>query len=196
MQARDALIGNYCHCDESSSSFSSSPNFPSSSFSTPHSFFIFLPPLFLLFSPPSPSHPISPPFVSSISSPSSFSSPSSSFSMLMMIQRVHHLCDWSVAGDKLSDKKTKDLVGSLLSALSAAVRPVFVVKRMQYVMDKTKAPLAHQYYLEWLKVSEMKVERGWIRLLLDQMLLFSSSFLFSTLLYFSFTCLWSNVTTI
>ena len=45
-------------------------------------------------------------------------------------------------------------MGSLLSALSAAVRPVFVVKRMQYVMDKTKAPLAHQYYLEWLKVSK------------------------------------------
>ena len=57
-------------------------------------------------------------------------------------------------GDKLSDKKTKDLVGSLLSALSSSVRPVFVVKRMQYVMDKTKAPLAHQHYLEWLKVRD------------------------------------------
>ena len=54
-------------------------------------------------------------------------------------------------GDKLSDKKTKDIVCSLLTALVGALKPVFVVKRMQFVMDKTKAPLAHQYYLEWLK---------------------------------------------
>lgn len=64
---------------------------------------------------------------------------------------VFHL----MLGDKLSDKKTKDLVGSLLTALSTALKPVFVVKRMKVVMDKTKAPLAHQYYLEWLKVSNL-----------------------------------------
>lgn len=45
----------------------------------------------------------------------------------------------------------QDLVGSLLTALSGALKPLFVVKRMKVVMDKSKAPLAHQYYLEWLK---------------------------------------------
>eukprot|EP01041_Mallomonas_annulata_P000127 gene127-202_t len=54
-------------------------------------------------------------------------------------------------GDKLSDKKTKDLVFELLTGLSEAVGPGFVVKRMKTVLDKTKAPLAHQHYLEWLK---------------------------------------------
>ena len=68
---------------------------------------------------------------------------------------LHYTSSPPLSGDKLSDKKTKDVVGSLLSALSSALRPVFVVKRMQFVMDKTKAPLAHQHYLEWLKV-----ERG------------------------------------
>lgn len=53
----------------------------------------------------------------------------------------------------MSDKKTKDLVCSLLTALTGALKPIFVVKRMQFVMDKTKAPIAHQYYLEWLKDS-------------------------------------------
>ena len=63
-------------------------------------------------------------------------------------------------GDKLSDKKTKDLVCSLLTALVGAVKSVFVVKRMKHVMDKTKAPLAHQYYLEWLKESITEVGAG------------------------------------
>ena len=55
-------------------------------------------------------------------------------------------------GDKgLSDKKTRDLTFALLSALAAALKPAFVVKRMRAVMDKTKAPLAHQHYLEWVK---------------------------------------------
>lgn len=56
-------------------------------------------------------------------------------------------------GDKLSDKKTKDLVQNLLTALSETISPMFVVKRMKSVMDKTKAPVAHQYYLEWMKTS-------------------------------------------
>ena len=55
-------------------------------------------------------------------------------------------------GDKMSDKKTKELVDSLLTALAACISPNFVVKRMKYVMDKAKAPVVHQYYLEWLKV--------------------------------------------
>jgi hypothetical protein len=71
--------------------------------------------------------------------------PSAKFSKAAAWELIKHL------GDKLSDKKTKDVVGSLLTALSGALRPVFVVKRMKVVMDKTKAPLAHQYYLEWLK---------------------------------------------
>ena len=54
-------------------------------------------------------------------------------------------------GDKLSDKKTSGLVGTLLTALCEAISPVFVMKRMKTVMDKTKAPLAHQSFLEWLK---------------------------------------------
>lgn len=54
-------------------------------------------------------------------------------------------------GDKLSDKKTKEPVEALLTALGEATSSVFVVRRMKVVMDKVKAPLAHQYYLEWLK---------------------------------------------
>ena len=54
-------------------------------------------------------------------------------------------------GDKLGDKKTKDLVQALLTSLSECISPLFVVKRMKSVLDKVKAPLAHSYYLEWLK---------------------------------------------
>lgn len=54
-------------------------------------------------------------------------------------------------GDRYSDKKTKEPVDELLSALCNAVQPAFVLKRMCHVMDKVKAPLAHQHYLEWLK---------------------------------------------
>lgn len=50
-----------------------------------------------------------------------------------------------------SDKKTKELVNELLTALSESINPAFVVKRMKHVMDKSKAPLAHQHFLEWLK---------------------------------------------
>jgi hypothetical protein len=56
-------------------------------------------------------------------------------------------------GDKFTDKKTKDMVGSLLTAMGESLGPSFVVKRMQLVMDKVKAPLGHQYYLEWLKLA-------------------------------------------
>lgn len=56
-------------------------------------------------------------------------------------------------GDKYSDKKTKEPVDELLTALCAAVQPSFVVKRMNHIMDKVKAPLAHQHYLEWLKAA-------------------------------------------
>lgn len=52
-----------------------------------------------------------------------------------------------------SDKKTKEPVDELLTALSESVSPAFVVKRMKVVMEKSKAPLAHQHYLEWLKVA-------------------------------------------
>jgi hypothetical protein len=54
-------------------------------------------------------------------------------------------------GDKLADKKTKDAVQQLLTALGVAASPTYVVKRMKAVMDKCVSPLAHQYYLEWLK---------------------------------------------
>lgn len=54
-------------------------------------------------------------------------------------------------GDKYSDKKTKDLVDELLTALCAAIQPSFVIKRMKVIMDKSKSPLAHQFFLEWLK---------------------------------------------
>ena len=63
-------------------------------------------------------------------------------------------------GDKLSDKKTKDLVSTLLTSLSEAVGPGFVVKRMVSVLDKTKAPLAHQYFLEWLKAAILEFGVG------------------------------------
>jgi hypothetical protein len=56
-------------------------------------------------------------------------------------------------GDKFSDKKTKEVVDSLLTALAETTSPGFVIKRMKVVMDKTKAPLAHQHFLEWLKVT-------------------------------------------
>ena len=54
-------------------------------------------------------------------------------------------------GDKLSDKKTTELVTTLLTAIAEGVSPAFVVKRMKVVMDKVKLPLAHQNFLEWLK---------------------------------------------
>ena len=54
-------------------------------------------------------------------------------------------------GDKYSDKKTKELVDELLTALCTTLQPSFVVKRMKFIMDKTKAPLAHQFFLEWLR---------------------------------------------
>lgn len=63
-------------------------------------------------------------------------------------------------GDKLSDKKTKDLVQSLLTALSECLGPSFIVKRMKLVMDKVKAPLGHQHYLEWLKVAVAEFGAG------------------------------------
>jgi hypothetical protein len=56
-------------------------------------------------------------------------------------------------GDKMSDKKNKELVWGLLTALSEAVTCAFVVKRMTAVMDKAKAPLAHEHYLQWMKVA-------------------------------------------
>jgi len=56
-------------------------------------------------------------------------------------------------GDKFGDKKTKEPTEALLLALSEAVSPAFVARRMKVVMDKTKLPLAHQYYLEWLKTA-------------------------------------------
>lgn len=54
-------------------------------------------------------------------------------------------------GDKFSDKKMAELVSSLLTGLAEAVGPGFVVKRMKSVLDKTKAPVAHENYLQWLK---------------------------------------------
>lgn len=54
-------------------------------------------------------------------------------------------------GDKYADKKNKELLDSLLTALAETVGPAFVVKRMKFVMDKSKAPVAHQHFLEWLK---------------------------------------------
>jgi hypothetical protein len=54
-------------------------------------------------------------------------------------------------GDKLSDKKTKEPVETLLTALGEATSASFVIRRMKVVMDKVKAPIAHQFYLEWLK---------------------------------------------
>ena len=54
---------------------------------------------------------------------------------------LQHLADKG-----LSDKKTKDATGALMTAMAAAqgLQPAFVVRRMRAVMDKTKAPLAHQ----------------------------------------------------
>ena len=54
-------------------------------------------------------------------------------------------------GDKISDRKSKDAVQALLTALGEATSVGFVVKRMRAVLDKCISPLAHQYYLEWLK---------------------------------------------
>ena len=54
-------------------------------------------------------------------------------------------------GDRFSDKKTLELASSLLTALCEATSPSFVIKRMKLVMEKAKAPAAHQGYLEWLK---------------------------------------------
>lgn len=54
-------------------------------------------------------------------------------------------------GDKLSDKKTKDAVQALLSAMGEMIGIGFVVKRMKAVLEKCISPVAHQYYLEWLK---------------------------------------------
>jgi hypothetical protein len=56
-------------------------------------------------------------------------------------------------GDKLSDKKIKDVIISLLTALAETINPTFVFKRMKFVMEKCKAPFGHQCFLEWLKVS-------------------------------------------
>ena len=58
-------------------------------------------------------------------------------------------------GDKLSDKKTKDPVCELLTALNECISPAFVVRRMVdgVLREKCVAPLAHQFFLEWLKVS-------------------------------------------
>jgi hypothetical protein len=54
-------------------------------------------------------------------------------------------------GDKYSDKRSKEQVDGLLTALVSATSAIFVVKRMKAAMDKIKAPVAHQTYLEWLK---------------------------------------------
>mmetsp|Transcript_14415 Transcript_14415/g.21637 ORF Transcript_14415/g.21637 Transcript_14415/m.21637 type:complete len:2162 (-) Transcript_14415:214-6699(-) len=54
-------------------------------------------------------------------------------------------------GDKMADKKISDLICSVLTALSESVSPGFVVKQMKRVIDKTRAPLAHQNFLDWLK---------------------------------------------
>lgn len=68
-------------------------------------------------------------------------------------------------GDKMSDKKTSDLIAALLTALSESISPGtrvlpmspviysgFTFKQMKKIIDKTKAPLAHQHFLDWLKV--------------------------------------------
>jgi hypothetical protein len=74
-------------------------------------------------------------------------------------------------GDKMSDKKTSDLIAGLLTAFSESISPGnlltlsclafldlsfvgFTFKQMKKVIDKTKAPLAHQHFLEWLKVPD------------------------------------------
>ena len=56
-------------------------------------------------------------------------------------------------GDKFSDKKGKDAFGDLLTIMSGAVSPGFCIKQMKKAMDKTKAPLGHQYFLEWMKTT-------------------------------------------
>ena len=61
-------------------------------------------------------------------------------------------------GGSLSDKKTKEPVEALLTALAEATSANFVTRRMKVVMDKAKAPLAHQAYLEW--VSKAVVDFG------------------------------------
>jgi cytoskeleton-associated protein 5 len=68
----------------------------------------------------------------------------------------HRPAAWELVkhfGDKYSDKRSKEMVDGLLTALVGATSAGFVVKRMKAVMDKTKAPQAHQSYLEWLKAS-------------------------------------------
>ena len=62
-------------------------------------------------------------------------------------------------GDKMADKKISDLICSVLTALSESVSPGFVVKQMKRVIDKTRAPLAHQNFLDWLKVRGMLILR-------------------------------------
>lgn len=54
-------------------------------------------------------------------------------------------------GERFSDKKTQDVATALTTALCEATSPAFVVKRMKVVIEKVKAPSAHQGYLEWLK---------------------------------------------
>ena len=59
-------------------------------------------------------------------------------------------------GDKFSDKKGKDAFATLLTVLATAVSPSFCFKQMKKVMDKTKAPLGHQYFLEWVKATAVE----------------------------------------
>ena len=54
-------------------------------------------------------------------------------------------------GDKFSDKKGKDSLSDLLSALAGSVSPRFCIMQLKKVMDKVKAPVGRQNFLEWLK---------------------------------------------
>ncbi|KAJ1416447.1 armadillo-type protein [Ochromonadaceae sp. CCMP2298] len=69
-------------------------------------------------------------------------------------QRFSRAAAWELIKqfvDKLGDKKAKEGVLGLLSALAESLGPSFVLRRGRQVLEKTPSPLAHQHLLEWLK---------------------------------------------
>ena len=54
-------------------------------------------------------------------------------------------------GDKIGDKKLRDVAEGLLNALTEILGPSFVLSKMKGVADASKAVLFHQNYLEWVK---------------------------------------------
>jgi hypothetical protein len=58
-----------------------------------------------------------------------------------------------IVADKISDKKMSDIVNLMLTGLAEIISLSFVIKRMKIILEKSKVPATHQYFLEWLKVA-------------------------------------------